>query len=121
MTPDALWNRYAKIWSAKPELRVDELNACLADEATYCDPNGLIKGRAALSTYMGEFQQQAAGSKFRILDVSHHNNRTLVRWVLEGADGAVLQTGTSFAELSHDGRLQAITGFFHALASQRRS
>jgi hypothetical protein len=114
MTPEAVWNRYAQIWSSKPEVRAAELVACLADEATYCDPKGHIVGRTALSAYMGEFQQQAAGCRFRILDVAHHNDRTLVRWVLEETDGAVLQTGTSFGQLSDDGRLQAITGFFHA-------
>jgi hypothetical protein len=63
---------------------------------------------------MDEFQQQAADSNFRILDVSHHNDRTLVRWVLEGDDGA---TWTSYGQLSHDGRLKTITGFFDAPAA----
>jgi SnoaL-like domain len=93
------------------------LEACLADEATYCDPNGLVVGRTALSAYMGEFQQQAADCHFRILDVAHHNDRTLVHWVLERAAGAELQTGTSFGQHSDDGRLQATTGFFHAPAA----
>jgi hypothetical protein len=59
MTPDALWTRYAKIWSANAEVRIGELAACLADDVTYCDPNGLIEGRSALSAYMEGFQQQA--------------------------------------------------------------
>jgi hypothetical protein len=66
---------------------------------------------------MGEFQQQAVGGVFRILDVSHHNLRTLVHWVLTGPDGSTLQTGASFGQLSSDGRLQAITGFFETSAS----
>ena len=49
MTPEALWNRYAAIWSLASTHRDTELGACLADDATYCDPNGLLSGRSALS------------------------------------------------------------------------
>ena len=38
----------------------------------------------------------------------------LAEWRLVGADGAVLQTGRSFATVAGDGRLQNITGFFDA-------
>ncbi len=44
MTPEALWQRYA----LDADARNGELAACLADDATYCDPNGLIEGRTAL-------------------------------------------------------------------------
>lgn len=117
MTPEALWNRYAKIWTSSANVRTGELKACLDDDATYCDPNGLIEGSRALSAYMGEFQQHAAGATFRILEVMHHNNRTLAHWVLEGPDGRTVQSGTSFGQLSRDGRLLSITGFFDVLGS----
>ncbi len=113
MSPESLWNRYAAIWSQDADVRTDELAACLADEITYCDPNGLIKGRPALSVYMGQFQQSVPGGTFRISQVIHHHDRTLAHWNLHGPNGSVLQTGTSFGQLSEDGRFRSITGFFH--------
>jgi len=65
MTPDSLWNRYAAIWSLTGEERDAELAACLADDATYCDPNDLLGGRAALSDYMGQAQHSVPGGRFR--------------------------------------------------------
>ena len=112
MTLDLLWQRYACIWSSEPELRRTELEACLADGCSYCDVNGLIEGREALSNYMHGFQQSVKGGKFAIRSVKHHHDRTLAEWSLIGGDGTVLQTGRSFATVSPDDRLQNITGFF---------
>ena len=114
MMPDLLWQRYARIWSSEPTVRTTELEACLADGCSYCDINGRIEGREALSDYMGEFQQRVRGGKFEISSVIHHHDRTLAEWKLVGPDGAVLQTGRSFATVASDGRLMNITGFFDA-------
>jgi SnoaL-like domain len=113
LTPLELWNRYAAIWSADADTRAIELRACLADDATYCDPNGPIEGRDALSTYMGTFQQSAPRTRFQIEALQHHHGQTLATWTLRNPSGDVLQNGTSFAPLSADGRLAHITGFFH--------
>lgn len=113
MVPDALWRRYAAIWSLGAEQRPAELGACLADDVTYCDPNGLLAGRDALSGYMGRFQDSVPGGRFQIESVLCHHDRSLADWSLRSAAGAVLQKGTSFATLAEDGRLRAISGFFH--------
>lgn len=112
MTPDTLWQRYARIWSADPAARAAELDACLHEDCSYCDPTGLIEGRGALSDYMEGFRRSVPGAQFRILTVAEHHGRTLSAWALHGADGAVLQTGRSFATRDEDGRLRHITGFF---------
>lgn len=112
MKTDVLWKRYATSWSLPEEERLQELSACLAAEVIYCDPNGLIEGRQALSIYMGQFQQSAPGSHFAIESVLSHHHRSLANWSLHGTDGRILQTGMSFAVHSADGRLQTITGFF---------
>ncbi|MGR9307929.1 nuclear transport factor 2 family protein [Rhizobium leguminosarum] len=117
MTPEALWNRYAAIWSLDADAREPEMRACLADEVTYCDPNGAIAGRAGLSAYMAGFKESMPGGRFKILSVLHHNDRSLARWALRHEDERVLQTGTSFGAIS-DGRFGAITGFFDLLAEQ---
>jgi hypothetical protein len=119
MTPDLLWQRYARIWSADQATRATELEACLADNCLYCDVNGSIEGREALSNYMAGFQQQVKGGRFQIRSVIHHHDRMLAEWRLLGADEAVLQTGRSFATIARDGRLQSITGFFDAADKTR--
>ena len=72
-----------------------------------------LRGRAALSDYMGRFQVGVPGGRFHIRWVLNHHDRSLAHWSLHGSDGAIVQTGTSFGALSGDGRLQSITGFFH--------
>lgn len=108
----ALWNRYSAIWSSDAARRKDELAACLSVDATYCDPNGAIEGPDALSSYMGGFQEAVPGGSFRILEVVAHNDRSLARWALQGADGKTLQLGASFAVHDRQGRMQSINGFF---------
>ena len=112
MTPETLWHRYALIWSSEPALRATELQACVADHCSYCDVNGLLEGREALSQYMGGFQASVKGGRFEILSIIHHHDRMLAEWRLLAPDGAALQTGRSFATRTSDGRLQDITGFF---------
>ncbi|SEC03030.1 SnoaL-like domain-containing protein [Rhizobiales bacterium GAS188] len=119
MAPEALWERYSAIWSLDAVRRDAELATCLADDVTYCDPNGLLEGRASLSDYMGGFQRSVPGGRFRIRSVLHYHDRTLAHWALHGPDDAVLQTGTSFGALSKDGRLQAVSGFLHASGEDR--
>ncbi|EJC74454.1 nuclear transport factor 2 family protein [Rhizobium hidalgonense] len=118
MTPEALWNRYAAIWSLNADAREPELSACLADDVTYCDPNGAIAGRAGLSAYMAGFKESVPAGRFKILSVLHHNERSLAHWELRHEDETVLQTGTSFAVMS-GGRFGAITGFFNPPPEQR--
>lgn len=43
MDAEALWPRYAAIWSSDPARRESELKECLADDASYCDPNGVFR------------------------------------------------------------------------------
>ena len=76
------------------------------------DPNGIRNGRVELSGYMNGFQQSVPGGSFRIIEVVAHNGRSLAHWALEGADGAILQLGASFATHDNEGRLKQINGFF---------
>ncbi len=112
MDAETLWLRYANIWSSDPAVRESELQECLADDATYYDPNGPLSGWAALSDYMGGFQQSVPGGHFEIIQVVAHNGRSLARWALLGADDTILQLGASFAVHDEQGRLQSISGFF---------
>jgi hypothetical protein len=112
MTTDALWKRYAAAWSLPAAERAPEIAACLADDVTYCDPNGLLQGRPALSDYMEAFQNNVPGGRFHINSVLHHHDRSLAFWDLLGPDERILQSGVSFALAAPDGRHRSISGFF---------
>ena len=120
MSPETLWDRYARIWALDADARIGELAACVTPDITYCDSNGLIEGRPAISIYMGEFQKSVPGGTFRIRAVIHHHDRTLAHWALHGLKGSALQTGASFGLLSEDGRFRSITGFFHQASDQNQ-
>jgi hypothetical protein len=112
MTPSELWTRYAGIWSADATTRAREIGACLADEATYCDPNVALSGAPALSDYMASFQAAMPGCAFRIDSVWHHHDRSLAAWTLVDPSGREVHGGLSGARLSADGRFADIAGFF---------
>jgi hypothetical protein len=112
MTPLALWQRYAAIWSQPADSRADELKVCVADDVRYCDPNSSVEGSAALSGYMAAFQSNVVGGHFQIDSVICHHERMLAHWRLLGPNGARMQSGASFATVAADGRLESITGFF---------
>lgn len=114
MTPDELWRRYAALWSAPAERRAAELPACVHEACSYCDPNGLLEGPAALSDYMEGFRNAMPGASFRIESVATHHGRSSSTWAMVGADDAVMQRGRSFATCDERGRLRHITGFFEA-------
>ena len=116
MTPDELWRRYAALWPAPADRRASELDDCVHEACSYCDPNGLLEGPAALSAYMEGFRNAMPDTAFRIDSVATHHGRTSSTWVLVGAGDAVLQRGRSFATCDEQGRLQHITGFFEAPA-----
>jgi len=112
MSIEVLWRRYAASWSLDEHARPDELRACVADDVVYADPQGVVEGADALSAYMAAFQSSVPGGAFEIAGLLHHHDRSLARWRLRGADGAVVQTGTSAAMHNPDGRLHTISGFF---------
>lgn len=114
MNPDQLWQRYADLWSTDVSHDSAEFEACLDEACHYCDPNGPVVGRRALADYMAGFRQAMPGTRFVIAAVAAHNGRTLSDWTLRSPDGAVLQTGRSFAAHDERGRLRDITGFFDA-------
>lgn len=119
MNVEALWQRYSASWSNPDDgTRAAELEACLADDVTYCDPNGLIAGRTGLSAYMAGYQQQTpAGAHFVIRSFVHHHDRSLAHWAFVDVQDREIYTGSSFGLLAEDGRLRTISGFFYPSAA----
>lgn len=117
MSADALWRRYAALWTDAPAARDAGLLQCVHEHCRYCDPNGEIDGPDALAAYMEGFRQAMPDARFHIERVAAHHGRTSSTWGLRRADGALLQTGRSFATMDEQGRLLHITGFFDTPAA----
>ena len=117
MSIELLWDRYAATWSLDDDSRPGEIGACVADDVVYADPSGVVQGRDELSGYMAAFRRSVPDGEFEIVAVLHHHDRSLARWRLRGAGGSILQTGTSTATHTPDGRLSTINGFFDEAAT----
>lgn len=109
---------YTKAWS-QPEraLRQILLDQAWAEDGTYTDPTAHVAGRTALVDHIGEFFEEFPGAHFVVtsaIDAHHQSLRFTWRMLL--ADGKVFVEGTDFGELSPDGKLHRIVGFFGPLA-----
>lgn len=107
------WRKYASLWSMPEDERDRAADAVLDAGVNYRDPNVDLHGTAALGAYMTGFRQGFLGHRFRIDDVSSHHGNSLARWTQVDADGNAVTKGTSHALHAADGRMHAITGFFH--------
>lgn len=111
---ETLWRRYSASWSMGQAERLSRLAETVSPEVTYTDPFISLAGIADFATYMAGFQANMPGASFAIREAFDHHRRSLSHWHMLDADNAVIGTGTSFAELSDDGRFAHITGFFGA-------
>ena len=98
-------------------LRQKFLDQIWAEDGTYTDPTAHVPGRKALVDHIDGFFAQFPGAHFVVtsgIDTHHQNLRFTWRMLL--ADGSVAVEGIDFGELSPDGKLQGIVGFFGPLA-----
>ena len=105
---------YCSAW-AEPERakRNSLLREVWARDGRYSDPTPVsLRGRAALSTHIGSFLAQNAGVRFRCSAAQSHHHFMRFAWAIVAAGGTTIVSGTDFAELASDGRLQRIVGFF---------
>ena len=118
MDPTELVRAYADAWSEPDRaLRQQLLERIWAEDGTYTDPTAHIAGRSGLVDHIGAFFEQFPGAHVELtseIDAHHVMLRFTWRMVLE--DGEVLGEGTDFGEMSPDGMLHRIVGFFGALA-----
>ncbi|HKA05075.1 MAG TPA: nuclear transport factor 2 family protein [Acidimicrobiales bacterium] len=103
----AMWNE------TDPSARAELIARAWADDAHYVDPMLEADGPAALSQMVEGVHAQFPGHTFRRLSgIDTHHDRVRFGWDLVAPDGAVIVAGIDVGELSPDGRLRAITGFF---------
>lgn len=109
---------YTDAWSEPDRaLRQQLLERVWAEDGTYTDPTAHVAGMHAFVDHIGGIFEQFPGACCELtsgIDMHHETLRFTWRMLL--ADGTALLDGIDFAELSTDGKLRRIVGFFGPLA-----
>jgi hypothetical protein len=118
MTLEALIAAYCAAWDEPDRVRRERiLKDVWAEDGTYTDPSVHAVGRTALADHIGKVTARYPGSHIVVTSVvDTHHGLLRFAWKTILSDGTSLLEGTDFGELSGDGKLQRIVGFFGPLA-----
>jgi SnoaL-like domain len=87
-----------------------------ASDGRLIDPPLAAEGHAGISDMAAALQAQFPGHRFRRASgIDEHHGYLRFGWELVGPDGGVALAGMDVAELTANGKLQRITGFFGPL------
>ena len=117
-TIEKLVDSYCGAWSAAdPAKRLAVLADVWEEMGTYVDPTAVCINRNELAEHIGKVQQRYPGAKvIRTSALDRHHDLLRFAWKMVLADGKSLPEGVDFGELSADGKLRRIVGFFGRLA-----
>lgn len=120
---EKLIETYCSAWDEPdPARREQMLKDVWAEDGMYTDPTIHTVGRRELAEHIGQVLTRYPGS--RIVRTSHldtHHGMMRFSWKKVLADGKSLPEGIDFCELSSEGKLQRIIGFFGPLARREDS
>jgi hypothetical protein len=113
-TPAETVAGHCEAWNTTDRAARDRLlERVFAADGVYSDPTPIeVTGRAGLSDQIATFQREYAGARFRCSAPQIHHRDMRVSWLLLRADGSVEAEGMDFYELSPDGLIRRVTGFF---------
>lgn len=84
-----------------------------AENGTYNDPTVEVVGREALVQHIGGIHKRFAGHRILLTSgVDEHHGWLRFTWAMVSPEGSRVSEGIDFGEVSSDGRLISITGFF---------
>lgn len=108
---------YLSAWNeTDPDRRAGLVEQVWAADGALVDPPAAAEGHAGISELHGVLQAQFPGHTFRRSSaVDAHHDRFRVGWELVGPDGTVALAGLDVGQVTEDGRLRGITGFFGPL------
>jgi hypothetical protein len=123
MTREECIDRYCAAWNESDPMRRDRiLEAVWAKDATYTDPSIHLIGCQPLSDHIGRLLQRSPGCLvLRSSPVDSHHAWARFSWKRVSQDGTTRAEGIDIAELSEDGKLQRIVGFFVTAGSAPRA
>jgi hypothetical protein len=117
VTLEKLVDAYCAAWSAADlaERRM-LLGEVWEETGIYIDPTVVCANRDELAQHIGKVQQRYPGAKvIRTSALDHHHDLLRFAWKMVLADGKSLPEGVDFGELSSNGKLRRIVGFFGSL------
>ncbi|MCO1654848.1 nuclear transport factor 2 family protein [Pseudonocardia humida] len=114
---DDVIDTYCGAWSdPDPQRRRALLRSVWADGATYTDPTVHATGPDELLAHIDTVLARRPGAKVvRTSRVDVHHGLARFAWHVVQADGSTLPEGLDLAELTADGRIRRIIGFFGPL------
>jgi len=106
--------QYMAAWNEPDDTARRALLAqCWRDDGVYLDPNVSLAGRDALAAKIGEVMASRPGARLEFMSgIDVHHSMVRFLWRLVRADGTFGDTSIDFGEVSPDGRLVRIVGFF---------
>lgn len=109
-----LLETYLAAWNETDESRRADLIArAWAADGRLIDPPHAANGHAEIGGMAAALQGQFPGHRFRrASEIDAHHDQFRFIWELVAPDGSVALTGLDVGELSPDGRLRRVTGFF---------
>jgi hypothetical protein len=108
---------YTGAWSEPDRaLRQQLLERVWAEDGTYTDPTAHVAGRKEFVDHIGGLFERFPGAHFELTSgIDTHHEKLRFSWRMLLADGKVSVEGVDFGELSTDGKLHRIVGFFGPL------
>ena len=110
-------DKYLKAWTEPDgECRARLVKEVWAADGQLIDPPLTAEGHAGISEMAAAMQAQFPGHEFRrVSGVDEHHGNFRFGWELVGPNGATTVTGIDVGEVTADGRLSRIVGFFGEL------
>jgi hypothetical protein len=114
---------YCAAWSEPDSIeREHKLKTVWAENATYTEPRAHVGGLKELVEHIGRGLAGRPDAKVvRTTVVDSHHGLVRFGWTVVQADGTMLPEGLDFAEISSEGKLLRIAGFFGPLASKEQA
>jgi hypothetical protein len=109
----AMWNE------TDPTKRAALIEQAWASDGRYLDPQLEADGAAAISGMVAAVHERFPGHRFRLVSgVDQHHDQIRFGWELFAPDGTITVGGIDIGELTADGRLRRIIGFFGPLPEE---
>lgn len=114
---EILIDAYCEAWSEADTVeRAARLEAACPVDVTYTDPATQVRGRDALAEHIALVLARRPGARVvRTTRVDAHHRVGRFGWQLVQADGTRLPEGLDVVELTNDGKILRIVGFFGPL------
>jgi hypothetical protein len=112
-----LVDAYCNVWcEADPEQRQQQLSSVWSSGATYTDPTVHAASSAELLAHIEKVLARRPGARVvRTSEIDEHHGCLRFAWRVIQADRTALPEGIDFMEVTSDGKIKRIVGFFGPL------